>query len=199
MSVEVTGTLVPAGTSTFPVVREVDVQGTFYTVADKTERNAILNDHRKNGMPVRTRSPSMVWVLKNSPWNGDDSDWAPYVPNGVYLSGASVGGAPVTLVDINGAELVPDSGFTYSVRATGVLSTTAARAYFIRELLVHTQGGATIVHDELVLNRPLGTGWSFTASISGGTLRFTALGSIGLTVNAAARVEVTPVSTAGSS
>lgn len=71
--VPITGTLDPQGA--FPAVDALDVKGSFRSVADNTERNAIASYLRVEGMIVHVIATGVTWQLKASPWAYDDTDW----------------------------------------------------------------------------------------------------------------------------
>lgn len=78
MSVEVTGTLVPAGTSTFPVVDILNVGGGKYlAVATDAARLALLNI--SEGMQAYVIQTGVTWILKGN----THGDWEPYMSAGV--------------------------------------------------------------------------------------------------------------------
>jgi len=52
------------------------VRGYYGPAADHTERNAIIEDVRRQGMRIVTLNDSLEWSLKAGPWAYDDTDWA---------------------------------------------------------------------------------------------------------------------------
>lgn len=195
MGVPLTGTLDPQGD--FPATIDVDNKGGFRVVDDATERNAIPHARRTPGMEVKTADTGETWILKPSPWTDADLDWELETPTGQMFFGSSAGGSPATLLDARGAELVLVSGYTYGLTITAVLTGLSGRALFMRHLVVHTNGGLGKDFDFLAINAPLGTGWTFTTDVSGGTLHLVAAGAPGVTIHASAKVDIVRVSTTG--
>jgi len=50
-------------------------RGGLRTVADNTERNAISEERRAEGMVVGVIATGLYWKLKTAPWAYDDTDW----------------------------------------------------------------------------------------------------------------------------
>jgi len=75
-SIPVTGILAPTDSiDTYPVYDpQYGIDG-LRSVADATERNAISNGRRRHGMIVFTQNDGKYWVLNQSPWAGNNTDW----------------------------------------------------------------------------------------------------------------------------
>ena len=81
-------------------------------VADNTERNAIFEGRRRQGMIVGTQSDGTYWTLKAAPWAYDDTDWNEFESGGGVsdhnllngIQGGSTGGyyhsdQPINITD----------------------------------------------------------------------------------------------------
>lgn len=99
-TIPLSGTLAPFGlTDTYPITDAVYGIDGLRNVADNTERNAIPDERRREGMIVGTQGTSSYWRLKASPWVGDDTDWESFTTgSAVYTQTfATTSGVPVTI------------------------------------------------------------------------------------------------------
>ncbi len=138
-SVPVTGFIAPTDdTDTFPAIDPVWGIDGFRSVADHTERNAIVDGRRRYGMLVFTQSDAKRWILNAGPWAGDDTDWTEDTGGGGSGSPAGPDGS----VQINASgSFFGDTGLIYFP-----LSMVGAGDAYLQ-----LQGGMEI-DDELYIN-----------------------------------------------
>lgn len=78
-SIRVTGFIAPTdSTDTYACTDPIYGIDGLRSVADLTERNAISNERRREGMLAYTQSDSSYWTLLPSPWSGTNADWTPF-------------------------------------------------------------------------------------------------------------------------
>ena len=109
-TIPVTGTFAP--TDTIDVFAIMDMQYVFdglKNVADKTERNAITDERRKEGMIVGTQDSGEYWRLLSAPYAGDDTDWVLWIGAGGADSLADLTDVTLTSPLANGDILVYNS------------------------------------------------------------------------------------------
>jgi len=82
-TIPLSGTIAPfSSTDTYAITDAAYGKDGLRNVADNTERNAIPDARRKEGMLVGTLDTGTYWRLKASPWAGDDTDWDPFTVGG---------------------------------------------------------------------------------------------------------------------
>ena len=79
-TIPVTGTFAPTDTiDTFAIMDMTYILDGWRNVANKTERNAVTDERRKEGMIVGTQDTSEYWRLLAAPWTGTDTDWELFI------------------------------------------------------------------------------------------------------------------------
>jgi hypothetical protein len=86
MGILITDTLTAGTGNTHPLVDDNEIFGGMKTVATLTDRNAIVNARRKEGMIVYVISELKYYTLNAASWLGDNTDWTLFDADYVTLS-----------------------------------------------------------------------------------------------------------------
>ena len=144
-SIPVTGFIAPTdSTDTYPVTDAIYGVDGYRSVSDKTERNNITLERRREGMLVYTQDTKDVWRLLEEPWSFNDSDWQLFISSGAtsFLSGGTNNYTLSGSTDVNinsvvdGDYLVYNNGNWINLSETEIYftATTDNQTYFVNQL-----------------------------------------------------------------
>lgn len=173
-TVQITGQLAPTAlTDTYPTHDAIYGKGGQRSVADHTERDAIPNDRRTEGMVVYTASDFLSWQLNPPPWTGTASDWSPFNPAGSLAGDVTGPNGSNTVERIRGVNVdptAPTSGAQLIYNGlTGSYEPTLPTRYFTSGALA--QAAAPFINGTTVViypGSPTSEAGTYEVTINGG-------------------------------